>query len=104
MAETVQDVVNRGVTMAHTAPAIAATSTKALEVNPSRVYALLVNDSDTVMYVNIGATAVINTGIRLNANGGSLELSRLAGNLSTAVIYAIHGGVGNKTLLVTEGV
>ena len=88
----------------HTAPTIGATSTAALAANANRLYALLVNDSDTPIYIKLGATAVANQGIRLNANGGSYELSEKEGNLYTGAINAIHGGTGSKQLLVTEGV
>ena len=66
--------------------------------------ALLVNDSDTAIYLKLGADAVANQGIRLNANGGSYEMSRLHGNLYVGASNAIHGSTGNKVLLVTEGV
>lgn len=46
-----------------------------LEENPQRLYALLVNDSAIVIYLGMGAPAVIGRGIRLNANGGSYEIN-----------------------------
>lgn len=80
-------------------------STLALAANDSREYALLVNDSDTVIYLRLGAAAVVNTGIRVNASGGSYEMSAAGGNLYRGAIYANHGGGAvNKVLLVTEGV
>ncbi len=87
----------------HTWPAIATTSTTALATNASRVYALLINDSDTAMYLKIGVAAVLSQGIRLNANGGSYVMSGAYGNLDNRVINAIHGGLGTKVLLVSEG-
>ena len=89
-------------TMTHTTAAVTTASGAALAANPSRNYALFVNDSDTVMYLMIGATAVANQGIRLNADGGSYEMADEFGNLSYDAIYAIHGGSGSKALLVTE--
>ena len=73
-------------TMTHTAPTIGATTTAALAANTDRLYALLINDSNETIYVKIGASAAMNAGIRLNANGGSFEMSLGAGNLSTAAI------------------
>lgn len=71
--------------------------------NANRKYALLQNDSDTVMYIKIGATAALSQGIRLAANGGYYEML-IGQNLDTRVINVIHGGTGSKVLLVTEGV
>ena len=90
-------------TPTHTAPTIGATSTAALAANANRLYALLVNDSDTPIYIKLGATAVANQGIRLNANGGSYELSEKEGNLYTGAINAICAS-GGKKILVLEGV
>ncbi|GAH92216.1 unnamed protein product, partial [marine sediment metagenome] len=59
-----------------------------------------VNDSDVTMYVRLGQEAAVNTGIRLNAQGGSLELN--LNNLFKGAISAIHGGVGNKVLCIQE--
>lgn len=90
-------------TATHTAVNVAASDTAVIAANPSRAYLLLVNDSDTVIYIKLGAAAVANQGIRLNANGGSYEMSAEAGNLYQGAVKGIHGGTGNKVLLVTEG-
>lgn len=79
---------------------VAATSTRVLNANVARGYAVFVNDSDTTIYLALGANAVANQGIRLNANGGSYEINLL--NLYDGVIYAIHGSTGNKVLTVLE--
>jgi uncharacterized protein (DUF39 family) len=81
--------------------AIKATSTLVLARNPARNYAAFVNDSDTVMYLALGAAAVKNKGIRLNANGGSLEFTAV--NLYKGPVYAIHAGAGDKILCFVEG-
>lgn len=90
-------------TVAHDVITTTTTSGEALAANADRRYALFVNDSDTVIYIFLGGTAVANRGIRLNANGGSYEISAKLGSLYLGVINAIHGGAGNKLLLVTEG-
>lgn len=71
-----------------------------LSPNRNRAYALLINDSDTVIYLMKGKTAVANQGIRLNAEGGSYEINKT--NLYKGEIAAIHGGIGNKVLLINE--
>ena len=91
-------------TITHAAVGIGTSSEAALAANEDRLYALLINDSDTTIYIALGATAVANAGIRLNANGGSYEMSKQGGTLYAGAINAIHGGSGDKTLLVTEGV
>jgi len=90
-------------TPTHTAPSIGAATTAALALNANRLYALLVNDSDEVIYIKLGADAVLNQGIRLNAYGGSYEMSKKLGNLYTGAINGICAS-GSKVLLVTEGV
>ena len=90
-------------TLAHTTATIGASTGAALAANANRKYALLVNDSDAVIYLKIGAAAVLNQGIRLNANGGSYEMSAQYGNLDSRVINAISSSANNY-LLITEGV
>jgi hypothetical protein len=89
-------------TCTHTAVAVAATTTTAKAANTDRIGLLLVNDSDTTIYIKIGAAAVLNQGIRLNANGGSFEMNAALGSLASGAVNAIHGGSGTKALLVTE--
>ncbi len=91
------------VTMAHTAPVIGNTTTLALALNANREYGMFINDSDEEIYIELGDDAVMNQGIRLNASGGSFEMSRKIGNLDTRVVNAICSS-GTKVLLVTEGV
>ena len=91
------------VTMAHTDPSIDAVTTTALAANANREYAMLINDSDETIYLKIGVDAGMNAGIRLNALGGSYEMSKKIGNLDVRVINAICAS-GTKELLVTEGV
>jgi len=91
------------ITPTHTQPSIAATTTVALVANANRLYALLVNDSVETIYIKLGAAAVLNQGIRLNANGGSYEMSKKQGNLYVGAINGISTS-GTMALLVTEGV
>jgi len=96
-------VVDSTVTMTHTAPEIGASSTLVIAANTNRKYLCLINDSSEEIYINIGGTAAVNTGIRIPASGGSYEMSSKLGNLSTAAIAGICAS-GGMTLLVTEGV
>ncbi|MCK9598989.1 MAG: hypothetical protein M0R06_08120 [Sphaerochaeta sp.] len=62
-------------TPTHTGVSIGAASTLALAANGDRKYALFINDSDETIYLGIGTDAVANEGVRLNASGGSYEMS-----------------------------
>jgi hypothetical protein len=75
---------------------VGATTTVALAANASRKRAILVNDADETIYLALGSAAVMNAGIRLNANGGvHVE------DLFTGAINAISAS-GSKNLCVTE--
>ena len=89
-------------TPVHSKIAVAASSTLVLPATRIiRSLLVLINDSDTTIYCNLtGAAAVANEGIRLNANGGSILLDV---SVTSSAVYCIHGGSGDKTLLVTEG-
>lgn len=77
-------------------------SSEAVAANANRQYLLLINDSDTVLYLAFGEAAVANKGLRLAASGGSYEMSREAGNMITSNVRVIHGGSGNKVLCGLE--
>ena len=84
--------------------AVTTASQVALAANANRKYAKFQNDSDTTIYLMTGAAAALNQGERLNPNGGSYEMSPAIGNLELTAVYAIHGGTGNKNLLIKEGI
>ena len=73
---------------------------QALAANPDRISAVLVNDSDTDIYIKLGADPAVGTGIKLSAYGGSFAIT--AANLYTGLITAICASAEPKTLLVTE--
>ena len=87
----------------HSAVTVGNTTTVALAANTGREYALFVNDSDEAIYLMLGASAAMNQGIRINASGGSFEMSQGGGNVFTGAVNAICSS-GSKTLLVTEGI
>ena len=86
--------------MTNTGIDVATTSTAILAANTKRRYAAIVNDSDTAIYIALGAAAVVNAGIRLNASGGSFEI--LTHDMSSEAINGIHGGTGTKRVTVVE--
>lgn len=103
-AAYIADEPDTTIAYADTVVAAADASTQVLAANPDRVYALIINDSDTTIYLRVGAAAELNKGIRLNAEGGSYEMASSLGNLSKAAIFAIHAETGvPKILLVVSG-
>ena len=82
------------------AVSVGTATTVVLAANANRKYALIVNDSDTVVYLAIGAAAVLNSGIRLNAGGGSYEVNWT--NLHALAINGISS-IAAKIVTVTEG-
>ena len=79
---------------------VGAVSTAVLAANANRIFAQFVNDSDEEIYLDLSDTAVMNEGIRLNANGGSFEIGST--NLYTGAVTAISG-VAAQNLTVSEG-
>ena len=53
---------------------VGSSSTQVLSANSSRKLLILVNDSDQDIYIALGATATLNSGIRLNKKGGALTI------------------------------
>lgn len=78
---------------------IGSTLTTVLALKSTRRYASFVNDSDETIYLSLGATATMNKGIRLNANGGVFEIRK--GNGYNGIITAICSS-GSKNLTVVE--
>jgi hypothetical protein len=78
---------------------VGVSSVTALALNSSRMMATFINDSDTVIYLALGPTASLNAGIRLNAHGGSFEITMI--NRYTGVVSAIST-IASKNLCVTE--
>lgn len=90
---------SRLATPANAGSGVLATTSSTVVVTPntSRLEVTIVNDSDTVIYLRLGTSAVMNSGIRLNANGGSFTTDKYTGQIN-----AIHGGTGTKNLTVAE--
>lgn len=79
-----------------TAVTVGSTSTSVLASNSGRKSATLVNDSNETIYLALGASASMNSGIRLNASGGSARVSNYTGAI-TAICAS-----GSKNLTVVE--
>lgn len=78
--------------------------TPIITANPNRRYLLIVNNSDTTVFIRLAdAPATVDRGIPIAPNASSYEISIPNGNLYRGVIRANHGGVGNKLVLLTEG-
>ncbi len=87
---------------AHSAVSVGVASTAVLAANANRTGAVFINDSANTIYLNIAAgAAALNTGIRLNANGGSFTMAIRLGNNSQLAITAISS-VAAQNLVVTE--
>ena len=89
-------------TLAHTAPTVGTSSGAVLAANDDRSYVKIINDSDTVIYLKVGVAAVLNEGIRVEANGGAFDMSADLGNLDTRAINGISSGA-SKVMLASEG-
>ncbi len=74
---------------------VGSSNTQVLAANSSRKLLILVNDSDEDIYIALGATATLNSGIRLNKKGGSLTLDDPK---YTGVVNAICSS-GSKNLV-----
>ena len=96
VALTAMETMPTVTTPTHTVITVAATSTEVRAANTARRYLLLVNDSDEVIYVALGTAAALNSGIRINASGGSFELARGAGVQYLGAIYAICASGGTR--------
>lgn len=81
-------------TWSEIAVSVTTASTLVLAANGRRRYAFIQNDSAAAIYIALGEAAVLNSGIRLNANGGYYEMSKAFGNLNPLAIYAIGSGTG----------
>ncbi len=90
--------------LTYSAPAnksIGSSTTEILAANTNRKYFCIVNDSNETIYLALGADAVMNKGIRLNANGGCFEA--VGTNMTQQAIDGICAS-GTKNVTVQEAV
>jgi hypothetical protein len=71
-----------------------ASSTAVVPANPRRISVTITNDGANVVYLSLGGTAALNSGIRVNA-GGSFKTSAFTGAINgraavadTVVVYS----------------
>ena len=81
------------------AVSIGNTSTEIRAANDSRKILALVNNSDVNIFISLGGTAALNSGIRLNANGGNIVI---ANPIYTGVVNGIAATSGHS-LVGMEG-
>lgn len=80
---------------------IGSSTTEILEANTARKYLAIVNDSNEAIYLAFGVDAVMNKGIRLNANGGVFEA--VGTNVTQQAIDGICAS-GTKNVTVQEAI
>lgn len=81
-----------------TGPTVTTSSSSVLSASSGRVYAIFINDGTVPIYLSLTGTtaAVVNTGIRLNAGGGSFEI-----NLSNDYIGQVNAITASSTAVLT---
>ena len=80
---------------------VGSASTEILAANSNRKYAVIINDSDSAIYLALAAPAVAGQGIRLNASGGAYEVNWT--NMYKGAINGIHNDLTDKRVTVVEG-
>jgi hypothetical protein len=105
----VGDAIGANITNGATTTTSLAVPVKVLNTNGSRRYALITNDSDTVVYLYLGyfaspkaasTTVALNTGVRLAASGGSFEID--PDNLYTGQVWATSTAASKKLIYVEK--
>lgn len=86
-------------TATSTGVTVGSSTTEVLASNPDRKSATIVNASDEVVYLQLGAAAVSGEGIYLAASGGAFNIDK--NNLFTGAINGICAS-GGKVVTVTE--
>lgn len=87
----------KGSTVSSTYVTVGASSVTVLASNANRLSVTIVNDSDAIIYLKLGGVAaVLNSGIRLNPNGGMWQDDTYTGEIR-AISYA-----AGKNLCVAE--
>lgn len=84
---------------ANARPTVSTTSVLILAANANRKYAYISNQSGAVIYVKLGAAAVVGEGIRIN-NDGFFEIT--VDKLWTGDVFAIRNA-GSGAVDVFEG-
>lgn len=83
-----------------TAISVGTSSTSVLAANSNRKKVILCNDSANIIYISFNGAAALNTGLRLNANGGTYIGD--GGCIETGAITAISGTASSNLLVIEE--
>lgn len=75
---------------------VGVTPVKVLDYNLDRRLATITNDSASDIYIGFGSSVAVNTGIRLNALGGALELGLFTTYPWLGEVWAVSAGAGNN--------
>lgn len=86
----------------HTTANMTTSSGAVIAANTSRRYLFIQNNGSATVFLNLGATAVANEGIKLLADT-AYEMSPEFNNLYRGAVNGITAS-GTATLMVTEGV
>lgn len=95
--QAVGDIVRFTDAPTNTGGSCSSTSGILVATSTGRQYLAIVNDSANTVYLGLGVTAVGGTGIRLNATGGTYEITQEA--LFTGVINCIASSTSHMTIL-----
>lgn len=85
--------------VANSLPDVTTSSSEVLAASPTRRGVIFYNASDVRIWLTLGATAVLNTGIPLEP-GEKWTFTQPRDARYVGAISAIHGGSGNKSLSV----
>ena len=91
-------------TVTHASVNVTTASTEVVAANAARKYLLIQSNTNETIFLKFGAAAVANEGLLMLGRGSVIELSAAQGNLYRGAVNAIHAGVGDQAVLVTEGV
>lgn len=80
---------------------VGAASTAILAANSRRLYAEIVNSSDTGIWINFGAAAAVGTGIYIAPAGFSFVMN--SEFMWRGTVFGISAGAAGKVVAVLEG-
>jgi len=105
VAITKQELLNqhRFSSIVNDQKAIQTNSTLIISANAARKFACIINDSDTIIFLSLGETAVQNRGIRLGTENKERRFKLDWANLYCGDINGIHANSGTKLVSYSEG-
>lgn len=82
---------------APTAATVGAASSQIVAVNKARTGLVIINTSANTVSLGLGQAAVLNSGITLNASGGTFEMDSFT--YTTSPVFAIASGAGSNVAI-----